>query len=101
MENRTGTDPANVYIYVGDAEVRAHPTNGEFLVITTCEPHADGTVRICEAYMDGSAVVWGENTENDWVWYRDDDGPARAAVEAWKNHDGVTQARRLNADVQP
>lgn len=98
MDNRTGKPATHVYTFVGMATLKASHDTSDFMVETQCEPHEDGTLRICEARIDGMAVVWGEGLDGQ-LWCRENDDIARAAVETWEASEGMAKARALSLEA--
>lgn len=100
MQDRTDTEPTALYTFVGLAEIRASHETPDFLVCTSVEPHEDGTVRICEASCEGTALVWGESSDGSQIWGRENDDVARAAIATWEATDAMAQARQLSRDAE-
>lgn len=84
IENRTGIEPKTVYTLTS-ADVYAEPDHEDFLVVSPCEPHEDGTVNVCVMWEPTrfGATVFGENAEGQIIWQRDGDEVARNAVKEW------------------
>lgn len=68
-EDRSGTEPKNLYTFVGLAEIRAHYECDDFMV---------------------------ETASGAQIWHRENDAVAREAIDGWLKNEGIAKARALS-----